>query len=332
MTDTHDIPSWAEPALVLTLLDGKSEDLLSSLLLGGRLLRFSGLAPSLRRGVREGVARVLRSWDPGSLERLWPLRAQQARDLASEADANLAQRGQVEPALVLSLLLLRDDLESLAQALAAARFVPGVLGQDLAERCDLILCEVQSSARGVDQAALALREGLESSLWAALLEEPPAVQVPPELEDLISPRDNPWWLDLVDPVRIAAARHYFQAAKAPRRMAAATLEPGHSEEVIRFERGAEVRIYRDHAGAWRAKLTGAAWPAEAGPAHLEWIAQEAVEGPEAAREPCHAELLHPYPESPFLEAALPDGSVLGASLVALRCGKDLLLRSDDQDE
>ncbi|MGI5864603.1 MAG: hypothetical protein ACOX6T_21495 [Myxococcales bacterium] len=285
---------WVDREKLDALLAGKATDAFRAFVLAGKLLRCPAASPARRAAVRNALAPVFVADESGRLEEGCATLADEAKDLLEQ----LRNKPEIEPGEAFSLLLLRDDLESARHAFAAL----SLRNPELDEvRVDAAHDELAIAARGLDSAAAPMLDALRAAVAG--------VDVPEELADLVMVGENPWWLDLVDPVLRAAARRPTARARS---LAAASGAPGKPHTRWEFDGapgGLSVELYDDASGGLRASLVGK--PPGEQPIRLFW--EEAGED----REENFVEVV-----GEVFECA-PARSVLSSGLVALRHGNSI---------
>jgi hypothetical protein len=201
---------WLDVQVADALLARRfSEGPYEQALAGGKLLRCLALPPEVLREVRLALQELFAF--PGSvgaaeaalesrideLEEAWAAlrrrfpggEAEEVRVESLEEAEFPAPGGDVDtPTAIVSLLLLRDDVDALLDAVALGWLSPRA-GER--ERLNLLRLSVSSSARAFDERI--------APYLAELRGELVGVTIPQELLDRVWAFGNPWWLELVDP-------------------------------------------------------------------------------------------------------------------------------------
>jgi hypothetical protein len=221
-------------------------------------------------------------------------------DTMLEGIHTLLERGTSPPAAhVLSLMLLRHDMEALACALAAGAVACPDSCPDAVE--DLRV-EMRGTCDALDADVLPFVDRLRWSLAGTV--------APPELADCIGVVPGAWWLDLADPLFSVQARE--EQVVLPARATAATIKPGLVAE-WEFEQRIMVVVSRDAASQLWANVRNP--PRGEGPLDLVWQAPTQDGGSSRLDETVEG----------VCRCKLPT-EALDADVVALRRGKFLWVR------
>lgn len=310
------IPDWVDnPLLLKALLDQSPEDPFPALLLGGALLRAYGVVPKLCNQARRAVQGLLSTHIAyEEFQDDWMMREAALHSFLDEAESIAPDKLTFE--LVLTIILLRDDLQSVQRVLAEARFGP--LEADVAERNTLAFEQASAAGRASDSRSKPLLGALRR---VALQANPSAV--PSKLRALAA-NEGGWWLDLAEmplmrqreedgPVRMAAGTIAMAAGTSEMSDQADKIKP---DRVVNFSDELELKIFRLAEGKAKAQLRGSITQAT----ELVWF-----EDPDFVNEVSVA-LEVPFPGAIWLEAELPSlDSILKVRALGLRAGGQLLV-------
>jgi hypothetical protein len=289
-------------------------------LAGGKLLRCLALPPEQLREVRLALQELFAR--PGTvgaveaalescldeLEEAWAaLRRRFPDGDAEETGADSLEEAEFEApgieadtaTFIVSLLLLRDDVEALLDAVALGWLSPRASDR---ERLNLLRLSVSSSARAFDERI--------APYGAELRRELVGVTIPRELLDRVWALGNPWWLEMVDPELARLYRPRQGAEEKAQPLAAATKATRETWE-LKVEGRGHLLLYRDAAGTIRGVLEGLRGAEPGKPVELVWFLRE------EDRE--HIASFSERRVRGALEAEL-DESALEAEIIALRQG------------
>lgn len=247
---------------------------LAGLLLAGRILRAPGAASSLRRAVRRAMPTVVRVGR--QVGYAVTVIDEYGAELAEILEGVSTTRGPRDD-LARRAVQRRDDLESIAFALAAAEVEARWGGAGVNEATASVEDEV-AHLRG-------LLEGLDRRVDAAHLDawlawgsgttwEPPAA-----LREMMSSQ-NPWWLDAIDPAMVRARRAQTRVAAGRRVMPEMALASSTAWRpwVLVFDEGVTVRLLREaDTGALVASLRGVSREAWGDGVTLRWSTTSGAE-------------------------------------------------------
>ena len=261
--DEWTLPAWVDRSEVEELLDGGGEFPFDSFRLGGCLLRARQTSAALRNHVRAAlpglISEHLADLEDGAVVT--------SNDVTEQLDSlRKAWEGneEVEADAVLSLLLLREDLEAFDEALAAASMASVTKNEideeasETWERANLLLSESMEDAHLVDEGAEPLIDRMRACLLEAATRG--ALETPEELLSVLSRGANPWWIELIDPVLTAAALAGRRRFVKPAEKVAASRPEGKAPPPlsmkVSFDDELVLSFYHDAKGRLVAQLTG----------------------------------------------------------------------------
>lgn len=253
---------WGEVATLRAIVSGAasaSVDVLEAAIVSGRVLRSTLGTADERSALRRNLSTLLRA-QAAALDAAWRPMAERARE-ALETWAGAGSR----LADLLSLLWLRDDLESVSVALLSARLdAAGDEDAAPAARLNQVLDDLRRWCERFDGRADEQREVMRRVLaWSAITE--PSRASLEALQELVSCAENPWWLELVDPVFVEAGRRRGFAVRirraqdfrgAPGLRAAAATTPAGDEQEYDLGAGVSLCVFREARGSLRALVAG----------------------------------------------------------------------------
>jgi len=191
------------------LADADPSTWLAALVAAGRHLRDPRLTASEKRAVRSAMPHHVRT--EAHLGATRALAESYARDaLAGVRRARFGRTGRLMRAVA-----SRDDLESVAFALAAAHIMAMWPGVEPVAMPGSLLAEtdwLRDVTRAIDRMAHDGRTIDRILAWGArgrfARDAVADREAPPWLLAMVDPGANPWWLDAIDPVMVAARRHF----------------------------------------------------------------------------------------------------------------------------